>query len=128
LCLGTCTTPYAVSFDDDSFPVDPDFFASVVRTFDQLPDAAVVGGAIWHPHETEKPRTKAITEVASYVGCGHAIRVEAYRAIRGYLPRPKAYGMEESDVSLQLVAAGWRIYESGDLRIFHDSKLAHHAS
>src|SRR5262249_31222328 len=25
-CLSACTSPYAVSFDDDSYPVDADFF------------------------------------------------------------------------------------------------------
>jgi glycosyltransferase involved in cell wall biosynthesis len=34
--------------------------------------------------------------------------------------------MEESDLSLQLFAAGWHIYEAGDLRVFHDSDLEHH--
>ena len=36
--------------------------------------------------------------------------------------------MEESDLSLQLFAAGWQIYEAGELRVFHDTDLAHHQS
>src|SRR5213080_2211327 len=32
-CLLACNTPYAVSFDDDSYPVDSDFFAVVQRLF-----------------------------------------------------------------------------------------------
>ena len=39
-----------------------------------------------------------------------------------------AYGMEETDVSLQLFAAGWDIYHAGRLRVFHDTDLAHHDS
>jgi len=34
--------------------------------------------------------------------------------------------MEENDVGLQLFAAGWQIYESGELRVFHDTDLSHH--
>src|SRR5262249_37154533 len=53
---------------------------------------------------------------------------EAYRQVRGYLPRPIAFRMEESDVSLQLNAAGWKIYQTGQLRVFHDSDLSHRES
>ena len=42
-CLLACTTPYAVSFDDDSYPVDPDFFS---RSTDCFPT-------------TQKPRSLA---------------------------------------------------------------------
>jgi hypothetical protein len=36
--------------------------------------------------------------------------------------------MEERDLSLQLFAAGWQIYEVGHLRVFHDTDLKHHQS
>jgi hypothetical protein len=36
--------------------------------------------------------------------------------------------MEEVDLSLQMVAAGWHIYEAGDLRVLHDTDLQHHQS
>jgi GT2 family glycosyltransferase len=36
--------------------------------------------------------------------------------------------MEETDLSIQLFAAGWDIYEAGDLRVFHDTELKHHES
>ena len=125
-CLLACTTPYAVSFDDDSYPVDPDFFSQVDRLFSNYPKAAIFGATIWHRHEREKIRTEKMILRPSYIGCGCAIRLAAYRQVRGYLPRPVAYGMEERDVSLQLFAAGWQIYEVGDWRVFHDTNLKHH--
>jgi GT2 family glycosyltransferase len=127
-CLLECSTPYAVSFDDDSYPVDSDFFAWVERLFSELPHAAVLGASIWHRHEPEKARTKSLVQFPNYVGCGYAVRLAAYRQVRGYIPRPVAYGMEERDVSLQLFAAGWQIYEAGHLRVFHDTDLKHHQS
>jgi GT2 family glycosyltransferase len=127
-CLLDCSTPYAVSFDDDSYPVDSDFFASVEQLFSELPHAAVLGASIWHRHEPEKARTKSLVQFPDYVGCGHAVRLAAYRQVRGYIPRPVAYGMEERDLSLQLFAAGWQIYEVGHLRVFHDTDLKHHQS
>jgi GT2 family glycosyltransferase len=36
--------------------------------------------------------------------------------------------MEEADVSLQLLDAGWSIVKTPALRVFHDSELTHHAS
>lgn len=127
-CLEVCRTPYAVSFDDDSYPVDSDFFRCVEQHFARDKKAAIFGAAIWHRHEAERLRTRTVRPAASYIGCGFAIRLAAYRQTRGLLPRPIAYGMEESDLCVQLFASGWGIYEAGDLRVFHDTDLAHHQS
>jgi GT2 family glycosyltransferase len=125
-CLRACKSTYAVSFDDDSYPVDTDFFQRTMDIFSALPRAAVIGASIWHRDEAVIPRSGKLTRSPSFTGCGHAIRLDAYRQVRGYIPRPVAYGIEEMDLSLQLFAAGWEIYETGDLRVFHDTKLAHH--
>ena len=127
-CLLACSAPYAVSFDDDSYPVDRDFFLIVERLFQEHPEAAVLGAQIWHRHEAEKARTKKLVLAPNYIGCGHAMRVAAYHSVRGYLPRPVGYEMDESDLSLQLFASGWKMYETGELRVFHDTFLKHHES
>jgi GT2 family glycosyltransferase len=127
-CLLACNTPYAVSFDDDSYPVDIDFFSSVERLFLEHPRAAIFEASIWHRHERAKARSQSLVPIPSYVGCGYAIRLEAYKQVRGHLPRPVTYGMEELDLSLQLFEAGWPIYQAGDLRVFHDTDLKHHQS
>jgi glycosyltransferase involved in cell wall biosynthesis len=125
-CLSVCGTPYAVSLDDDSWPADKDFFAAIEPLFAEYPQAAIFGASIWHRSEVPKLRNRSVSRVASYVGCGHAIRVAAYRDVRGYLARPVAYGMEESDVGLQLFAKGWHVYSAGVLRVYHDTDRAHH--
>jgi GT2 family glycosyltransferase len=127
-CLQACNTPYAVSFDDDSYPVDPDFFSSVERLFLQHPRVAIFEASIWHRHEAAKTRTKSLAPIPSYIGCGYAIQLAAYRQVRGHLPRPVPYGMEEMDLSLQLFEAGWQIFQTGNLRVFHDTELKHHQS
>src|SRR5262249_20271382 len=127
-CLLACKSPYAVSFDDDSYPVDTDFFRCVEQLFLQYPRAAIFCANIWQRHEAEKPRIDKVVITPSYVGCGHSIRLAAYCQVRGYLPRPVAYAMEECDLSLQLFAAGWQMYEAGNLRVFHDTDLRHHQS
>jgi len=126
--LMACDTPFAVSFDDDSYPIDEQFFSEVERLFVQNEGVALLAAQIWHRNEAMPELSAWMFDRPSFVGCGFAIRVEAYRKIRGYLPRPVAYGVEETDVSLQLFAAGQRICQVGALRVFHDTDLQHHSS
>ena len=125
-CLQATRCDYAISLDDDSWPVDPDFPAKVSALFAALPDVAVIGASIWHKGDAEIARTDRLRPAANFVGCGHVIRVASYRSVRGYLARPIAYGLEESDLSLQLLAAGWRIVHADALRVFHDTDRRHH--
>lgn len=127
-CLLACGAPYAVSLDDDSFPLDPDFFAIVDRLFSENPGAAILGAQVQHRGEPVNSRTDALRRIPNFVGCGHAVRLTAYRQVRGYLPVPASYEIEEADLSLQLFRVGWAIYESGELRVFHDTDLVHHQS
>src|SRR5271169_2808104 len=71
-CLLVCSTPYAVSFDDDSYPVDSDFFSSVERLFSEHSHVAVFEANVWHRHEPAKVRTKSLVPIPSYMGCGYA--------------------------------------------------------
>lgn len=127
-CLLASNTPYAASFDDDSYPVDSDFFSSVERLFLEHPRVAIFEASIWHRHERSKARSPSLVTIPSYIGCGYAIRLAAYKQVRGHLPRQVPYGMEELDLSLQLFEAGWPIYQAGELRVFHDTELKHHQS
>lgn len=120
--------PYAVSFDDNSYPVDRDFFSEVEPLFVRYPGAAILGASIWHRHEPQPARVEVVVPAAGYTGCGYAIRVAAYRQVRGTLALPVAYGMEETDLSIQFFASGWNIYDVGQLRVLHDTDLKHHAS
>jgi glycosyltransferase involved in cell wall biosynthesis len=127
-CLLACSAPYAASFDDDSFPLDGDYFDVATSLFNEYPTAAVFGSTIQHRAEPERQRTGRVDIARSFVGCGHIVRVHAYCQVRGYLPIPVAYGMEERDVALQLAAANWQIWEAASLRVFHDTDRSHHAS
>jgi GT2 family glycosyltransferase len=125
-CLMETRCNYAISLDDDSWPVDEDLLARATEVFAAMPDVAVIAASIWHRGEPQIERGARIQPVANFVGCGHAIRVAAYRSVRGYLARPIAYGLEETDLSLQLYAAGWKIVDSRELRVFHDTDRQHH--
>jgi hypothetical protein len=127
-CLLACKTPFAVSFDDDSYPVDSDFFATVERLFLEHRRTALLEANVWHRNERELPRATSLMPIPSYMGCGYAIRLDVYRQMRGHLDRPVPYAMEEPDLSLQLFVSGYQMMRAGELRVFHDTDLKHHHS
>jgi hypothetical protein len=77
-CLLACKTPFAISFDDDSYPVDSAFRdrrAIVSRTSSY----GAARGQRLASHEPELSRATSLTPIPSYVGCGYAIRLDVYR-------------------------------------------------
>lgn len=116
-----------VSLDDDSFPVDTDFFTAVGAAFAARPQAGILAMQIIHDHEPMIHRSPGASEVADFVGCGCAYRRSAFLATQGYLPLHPAYGMEEADLALQIVDAGWRIVHINDLRVRHATDRSHQA-
>lgn len=114
-----------VSLDDDSYPIDGDFFAAVLAAFEAQPEAGVLAMSIIHDYEPVTDRSEAVQEVADFVGCGCAYRRAAFLETDGYLPLHPAYGMEEADLALQLIDRGWKIVHCPDLRVRHATDRAH---
>ncbi len=127
-CVSAARFPYFVSFDDDSWPIDRDFFAAIEERFLGNAQVACLAATIFHRGQPEPERNKGSQLVAEYVGCGYGLRVDIYRTLVGHVDRKVPYGFEERDLSLQLHGAGWHILRCGDLRVFHDTSLSHHAS
>jgi GT2 family glycosyltransferase len=114
------------SFDDDSYPIDKDYFARLLKTFQIYPDASIVAGAIYHQGEPIKDDLKCASWVASFVGCGCAYRKSDFLKTDGYLNLPLAYGAEEVDLAIQLYAKGKKILQTDWLRVYHDTAHEHH--
>lgn len=125
-CLRAATQPFFASFDDDSWPVDTNFFACVVSHFEKSPNAGCLAAVIYHRTQPCPELSEKSERTSSFTGCGEAMRVDAYRQGSGYIDRSVPYGIEEIDVSMQLHANGWQILECHDLRVFHDTVLTHH--
>lgn len=104
------------NFDDDSFPDQPDYFARVLRLAREFPDAAIYSAA---SQDFEKamlgPHAIAVSS-----GCGCVFRKSWHAKTRGFVSLPIAYGMEETDISLQLHALGGMIVHAPDLHVKHD--------
>jgi GT2 family glycosyltransferase len=116
------------SFDDDSYPIDGDYFTRLLRLFDQYPKAAVIGAAIYHRDEPIQPAAQTATWEHAFVGCGCAYRRSVFLEAQGYVELPVAYGMEEVDLSLRLYHRQWGVLITPWLRVFHDTHLSHHSS
>lgn len=118
--------PIVASFDDDSYPLDVDYFDRLLTLFKRFPNAAVIAAAIYHPHEAIAPALPQASWTSDFVGCGCAYRRQAFLETEGYVPLACAYGMEEVDLALQCRHLGWGILQSNQLRVFHNTTLTHH--
>ena len=117
--------PAVASFDDDSWALDWDFFGVAAEVFSAHPAAAVLVGVEVRPGLEPQAREAAICETASFIGGACLLRRAAFLSTRGYVPLRYAYGLEETDMALQLLDAGWRILRVPALRVYHDSQTDH---
>lgn len=115
------------SFDDDSYPIDIDYFERVQRIASSEIAAAVISASVFHPEETIGTDRQVATCVASFVSCGSVFRRQAFLEAGGFLPLVVAYGMEEEDLSLRLHDRGLEVVHTPWLRVFHDADRRRHA-
>lgn len=121
------THEWIASFDDDSYPMETDYFARLEKVVGRHLDAGVIACTVRHrdpAHDSLAPDADRPT--ATFVGCGCVYRRSAFLKTNGYVPLPVAYGMEEVDFALQLHDLGLSVIETPDLKVFHDTDLSHH--
>ena len=116
------------SFDDDSWPMDSDYFGRLVAVAAEYPSASIIAAAVIERGQVRTPGTGRLVWSADFAGGGCAYRKAAFLATGGYVPLPVAYFMEEVDLALRLHEQGGKILLCDDLRVEHDSTLEHHAS
>ena len=125
--LAAAAHDLVASFDDDSYPIDGDYFARVVALFAAFPQASVVTAHVYHADEAVGADVKTAEWLADFSGGGCAYRRDHYLEAGGYVPLPTAYGMEEVDLALRLHGRGRRVLRTPWLRVFHDTDRARHA-
>lgn len=126
--IGECRFPIVASFDDDSWPMDEDYFRRAAELFARFPEAWVIGGRVYHRNESVDDAAAAPSWVADFSGGGCCYRRDRFDAVGGYVPLADAYNMEEVDFALRLHAQGGRVLGAPSLRVFHDTDLARHAA
>jgi GT2 family glycosyltransferase len=115
------------SFDDDSYPIDSNYFARAAKLFEQFPDAAVICAALYHAGEAIGLDERSAQWTADFSGGACIYRRQAFLDASGYVPLPVAYGMEEVDLAIRLHSRGGRILTTRWLRVFHNTNLERHA-
>jgi GT2 family glycosyltransferase len=122
-------SPIVGSFDDDSWPLEKDYFKVAQELFLTYPKVAVIDAQEIRPQGlSQKAQNSQSKEVSSFQSGASLLRREAFLETRGYLPLKYSYGMEEVDLALQLLDNDWKILKFSQLKVFHDSNLAHHSS
>ena len=125
--IGAAGYPIVASFDDDSYPLDRDFFARLEQLFVEYPEASIIDSHVYHLNQAIEPDADRSQWVADFSGGGCAYRRARFLETGGYVALTTAYGMEEVDVGLRLHALGGRVLRSRRLRVFHNTDLSHHA-
>jgi GT2 family glycosyltransferase len=118
---------FVASFDDDSYPIDADYFARGAKLFEQFPDASVICAALYNVGEAIGLDDRQAQWTADFSGAACLYRRQAFLDTGGYVPLPVAYGMEEVDLAIRLHSRGGRILTTRWLRVFHNNDLQHHA-
>ena len=121
-------THWVVTFDDDSWPESLDFLKRLENVIAANPKAGVLAFPINVRGQKPSYWSPELQQASCFENCGCAIRREAFLQTDGFLPLRHAYGMEEADVSLQLLDKGWQILNVPDLWVYHDTGMEHHAS
>jgi GT2 family glycosyltransferase len=124
--IATAGNELVASFDDDSHPIDLDYFSVVEELFRKIPGASIIYGKVFNKHDPVTDRNYEAKWASDFCGGACIYRRAHFVETDGYVPVPIAYGMEEVDISLRLLSTGRRILYCAALRVFHDSDLTHH--
>ena len=117
---------FIASFDDDSYPIDSDYFARAAKIFEKFPEASLVCAALYHAGESIGLDERTAQWTADFSGGACIYRRKAFLDAGGYVPLPVAYGMEEVDLAIRLHAQGGKILTTPWLRVFHNTDLKRH--
>jgi GT2 family glycosyltransferase len=119
--IAAATHDFVASFDDDSYPIDADYFARAQKLLDRFPEASIVCASLYHAGEAIGLDERKAQWTADFSGGACVFRRDAFVKAGGYVPLPIAYGMEETDLALRLHSQGGKILSSSWLRVFHDT-------
>ena len=117
---------FVASFDDDSYPIDSDYFARALQVFEKFPEASLICAALYHVGESIGLDEKRAQWTADFSGGACIYRRKAFLDAGGYVPLPVAYGMEEVDLAIRLHSLGGKILTTRWLRVFHNTDLKRH--
>ena len=124
--LNAAQCEFVASFDDDSYPIDSDYFERALKLIDRFPEASVICAALYHAGESIRLDDRSAQWSADFSSGACIFRRSAFLEVGGYVPLPVAYGMEEVDLAIRLHSRGGKILTTPWLRVFHNTDLKRH--
>jgi len=124
--IAAAQSEFVASFDDDSYPIDSDYFARALRIFERFPEASLICAAVYHAGESIGLDERSARWTADFSGAACIYRRKAFLEAGDYVPLPVAYGMEEVDFAIRLHSRGGNILTTPWLRVFHNTDLKRH--
>ncbi len=122
--LAMVETPYAISLDDDASIISKDPLIHIARHFENNPQCGLIALRIFWGINSPKNTISADTShrVKSFVGCGHAWRMKAWRSIPNYPSWYKFYG-EEDFASFHLFKKNWEVHYLPEVLVHHRANI-----
>jgi GT2 family glycosyltransferase len=118
MAAGDCA--YFVSLDDDAWFLEGDEIAVAIDYLERNKSVGAVAFDILSPDRPKLlPRTKP-EPAATFIGCGHILRLAALRKVGVYELTPGSYGGEEKDLCLRLMDDGYQIVRLPGVHVWHD--------
>jgi glycosyltransferase involved in cell wall biosynthesis len=111
---------YYVSLDDDAWFLRGDEIAIAIDFLQAHPKIAAVAYDIVSPDQPTSSQRGEKFFVSMFIGCGHVLRLSAVKTLGGYSEFPSSYGVEEKDLCLRLIDAGYDIVELQGVEVWHD--------
>ena len=111
---------FFVSLDDDAWFLRTDEIAVALQYLVEHPSVAAVACDILSPDQPTARERGAAQPVATFIGCGHVLRLAAVRKVGAYEPTPGGYGGEEKDLCLRLMDAGYSIVRLPGVHVWHE--------
>lgn len=118
--LRECRTPYLLSLDDDSYPVEGDI-ERVLDFMRERPSVLAVTLPIFNVRTgryQSRPSTAEIGRARMFVGCGHVMRRELFLRLGGYR-EDLVHFDEELDLAVRGFREGFEVWFHPGLRIDH---------
>jgi GT2 family glycosyltransferase len=116
---------FLIGLDDDAHPLHSDFIVRTLSVFERYPTAGIVAfqeiKGIFISDQEALNQVDSLTEeyfTNEFIGCGFAIRTEAYKATNGFPVWIDIYG-EESCVAIEVIAKGHDILYTNTIKVNH---------
>ncbi|RTY93156.1 glycosyltransferase family 2 protein [Flavobacterium sp. RSP46] len=120
---------FLIGFDDDAHPLQSDFITRTLSVFERYPTVGIVAfqeiKGVFGSDQEALSQVNSIAEeyfTNEFIGCGFAIRKEAYQDTNGFPVWIDIYG-EESCVSIEVLAAGYDIIYTNTIQVNHRVNL-----